>query len=173
MNKKPTESPEKLRSRSATAAQASAREPDPKNLSDVSKQTAGGIGGAMVGGVVAGPLGAIAGGVAGALIGNASAEGKRPFGRTVDNIREVTEAPARKVYARISKAVTGKPKAAKKTPTKKTAAKKTPAKKTAATKTAAGGAIGNQPAKQKVSESKGTTKKTLAKKKPVKTTSKS
>ena len=163
MNKKPTESPAKLRSRSATAAQASAREPDPKNLSDVSKQTAGGIGGAMVGGVIAGPLGAIAGGVAGALIGNASAEGKRPFGRTVDNIREVTEAPARKVYARISKAVTGKPKAVKKSPAKKTAAKKT----------AAGGAIGNQPAKQKVSESKGTTKKTHAKKKPVKTTSKS
>jgi len=93
----------------------------------------------MVGGVVAGPLGAIVGGVAGALIGNASAEGKRPIGRTVDNIRAVTEEPARKAYVRISKAVTGK---------------KTPAKKTAA-----GVATAKKAAKKKVPASKGSTKK--------------
>ncbi len=99
----------------------------------------------MVGGVIAGPLGAIAGGVAGALIGNASAEGKRPIGRTVDNIREVTEEPARKAYASISNAVSGKKKPAKtktpdtrgstqKTPSRKPATKKAPAKQAAAKK---------------------------------------
>jgi hypothetical protein len=35
-----------------------------KNLPEVSKQTAGGIGGAVIGGMVAGPIGAIAAGVA-------------------------------------------------------------------------------------------------------------
>ncbi len=59
-----------------------------KNLPEVSKQTAGGIGGAVIGGMVAGPIGAIAGGVAGAIIGNASAEGKRPIKRAAASARE-------------------------------------------------------------------------------------
>jgi predicted lipid-binding transport protein (Tim44 family) len=130
MSGKPRVSPEKPRAKSVFAAKPPVREPDPGNLPEVSKQTAGGIAGAMIGGVVAGPLGAIAGGVAGALIGNASAEGKRPIGRTVENIREVTEEPARRAYARISNAMSRKIKPAKKTATKKPAAKKTPAKKT-------------------------------------------
>jgi len=115
MSGKPSVSTGKPRSRPAPAAQTPGREPDQENLPDVSKQTAGAIAGAVIGGVVAGPFGAIAGGVAGALVGNASAEGKRPIGRTVDNIRAVTEDPARKAYARISKAVTGKKPPAKKT----------------------------------------------------------
>jgi hypothetical protein len=58
-----------------------------KNLPEVSKQTAGGIGGAVIGGMIAGPVGAIAGGVAGALIGNASAEGKRPIKRAAASVK--------------------------------------------------------------------------------------
>jgi predicted lipid-binding transport protein (Tim44 family) len=97
------------------------------NLPPVSKQTAGGIGGALVGGVVGGPIGALVGGVAGAMIGNSSAAGERPIGRTVDGIKEITEEPVRKAYARISKAVS--PGAKKKTGTDGAAAKKTTAKK--------------------------------------------
>ena len=42
----------------------------------VTKQTAGGVTGAVVGGVIAGPVGAVIGGVAGAMMGNRAAEGK-------------------------------------------------------------------------------------------------
>ena len=59
----------------------------------VSKQTAGGVTGAILGGAVAGPLGAIAGGVTGAMVGDASAKGKKPMRRAVDAIRsEIQEA---------------------------------------------------------------------------------
>lgn len=100
------------------------------DLPSISKQTAGGIGGALVGGVVGGPIGALVGGVAGAMIGNASAAGERPIGRTVDGIKAVAEEPARKAYARISKAVS--PRADKKTGAVDAADKKTPAKKSSA-----------------------------------------
>ena len=53
----------------------------------VTKQTAGGVTGAVLGGMVAGPLGAIAGGVTGALIGEESAKGKKPIRRAVEAIR--------------------------------------------------------------------------------------
>lgn len=145
MSGKPKVSPRNPRPRPIFAAPPPVREPDPGNLPEVSKQTAGGIAGAMVGGVVAGPVGAVVGGVVGAMVGNASAQGKRPIGKTVDNIRAVTEEPARKAYARISnamsrkakpakkpaagKATAGKP-ATKKAPASRGAAKKTPAKKT-------------------------------------------
>jgi hypothetical protein len=59
-----------------------------KNMPEVSKQTAGGIGGAVVGGLVGGPVGALIGGVAGAMMGNASAEGKRPVKKAVEAVRE-------------------------------------------------------------------------------------
>src|ERR1044072_4309495 len=59
----------------------------------VSKQTAGGVTGAVLGAVVAGPLGAIAGGLTGAMVGDASAKGKKPVKKAVDAIRsEVREA---------------------------------------------------------------------------------
>ncbi len=108
------------------------------NLPPISKQTAGGVAGAMVGGVVAGPIGALVGGVAGALVGNASAAGERPIGKTVDTIRAVAEEPARKVYKRITNS--GTPKVAKQevskkdAQTKKALTKKVLAKKTAAKK---------------------------------------
>src|SRR3954464_1023856 len=58
----------------------------------VSKQTAGGVTGAVLGAVVAGPIGAIAGGVTGAMMGDASAKGKKPMKRAADAIRsEITE----------------------------------------------------------------------------------
>ena len=58
--------------------------PKPKKVTDdrlleVSKQTAGGVTGAMLGGIVGGPVGAFVGGVAGAMIGDASAKGKKPI----------------------------------------------------------------------------------------------
>ena len=93
-------------------------------LPEVSKHTAGGIAGAMVGGVVAGPLGAVVGGVVGAMVGNASAEGRRPIAKTVENIRAVAEPSARRAYASIAKAMGGKKKAA----AKPAAAKATPAR---------------------------------------------
>ena len=59
----------------------------------VSRQTAGGVTGAVLGGAVAGPLGAIAGGLTGAMVGDASAKGKRPVRRAVDAISsEIREA---------------------------------------------------------------------------------
>ena len=42
----------------------------------VSKQTAGGVTGAVLGGVVAGPVVALAGGAVGAMVGDASAKGR-------------------------------------------------------------------------------------------------
>jgi hypothetical protein len=59
----------------------------------VSKQTAGGVTGAVLGAVVAGPVGALAGGVTGALVGDAAAKGRKPIKRAVDAIRsELSEA---------------------------------------------------------------------------------
>jgi hypothetical protein len=59
----------------------------------VSKQTAGGVTGAILGAAVAGPLGAIAGGVTGAMVGDASAKGKKPVKRAVQAIgSEIREA---------------------------------------------------------------------------------
>src|SRR5215211_5824705 len=52
----------------------------------VSKQTAGGVTGAVLGAVVAGPIGAIAGGLTGAMVGDASAKGKKPVKRAVEAI---------------------------------------------------------------------------------------
>lgn len=113
----------------ASGARAPTKESKEGNLPAVSKQTAGGIAGAMVGGIVAGPVGAIVGGVAGAMVGNSSAAGERPIGRTVDNIRSVTEKPARKAYARISKAMKPSRASKKKASTKKASGKKPAAKK--------------------------------------------
>ncbi len=58
----------------------------------VSRQTAGGVTGAVLGAAVAGPLGAIAGGLTGAMVGDASAKGKKPVKRAVEAVRaEVSE----------------------------------------------------------------------------------
>jgi hypothetical protein len=126
-DKKNTGASKKPQSAADPEVQTRDREQTSGNLPPISKQTAGGVAGAVVGGVVAGPIGALVGGVAGALVGNASAAGERPIGRTVDNIRAVAEEPARKIYKRITKA--GTPKAAKQEILeKKVSAKKAAAK---------------------------------------------
>lgn len=124
MSAKSTATQKVQRAESNAEAQCPPGESSDTNLPEVSKQTAGGIAGAMVGGVVAGPLGAVVGGVVGAMVGNASAEGRRPIAKTVENIRAVAEPPARRAYASIAKAMGGKKKAA----AKPAAAKAAPAK---------------------------------------------
>ncbi len=62
-----------------SAPKASAKKDPNVNLPEVSKQTAGGIGGAVAGGMIAGPVGALVGGVVGANGRKASAEGKKPM----------------------------------------------------------------------------------------------
>jgi hypothetical protein len=105
----------------------------------VSKQTAGGVTGAVLGGMVAGPLGAIAGGVTGAMIGDESAKGKRPIKRAVEAIRtEIREGGVKdalksvteRVTARLKSLRTGRKKAAApKAASKSKKAKSKPAKK--------------------------------------------
>src|SRR5262245_24035037 len=53
----------------------------------VSKQAAGGITGAVIGGIHGGPVGAVAAGVAGAMIGNSSAKGNKPIKGAVKSVR--------------------------------------------------------------------------------------
>jgi len=58
-----------------------------ENLPTVSKQTAGGITGAVIGGMLGGPVGAVAAGVAGAMIGDSSAKGNKPIKGAVESVR--------------------------------------------------------------------------------------
>jgi hypothetical protein len=72
----------------------------------VSKQTAGGVTGAVLGGVVAGPVGALAGGAVGAMVGDASAKGKRPIKSAVDAIRdEITSGRAKEAAKNVGKRI--------------------------------------------------------------------
>jgi hypothetical protein len=68
------------------ATPKSKEKPNEKNV-PISKQTAGGVTGAILGAAVAGPLGAIAGGLTGAMVGDASARGKKPVKRAIEGIR--------------------------------------------------------------------------------------
>jgi predicted lipid-binding transport protein (Tim44 family) len=70
------------------------------NLPSVSKQTAGGVTGAVLGGIVGGPIGALVGGVAGAAVGNASAKGKEPIKKTVEKIRSMGKGRLAKAAAK-------------------------------------------------------------------------
>ena len=67
-----------------------------EDLPTVSKQTAGGITGAVAGAVVGGPVGALIGGVAGALVGRSSAKGKKPIKKAIDVVRARTLGRAKK-----------------------------------------------------------------------------
>ena len=98
-----------------------------KNLPEVSKQTAGGIGGAVLGGIVAGPVGAVVGGVAGALVGNASAEGEQPIKKAAASVRESLR-KRQPAVKKIAGPKTAK-KAAKKSTQRSAALKKTAKKK--------------------------------------------
>src|ERR1700749_4882384 len=52
------------------------KNPDVESNLPITKQTAGGVTGAVLGGMIAGPVGAIIGGVAGAMMGNRVEHGK-------------------------------------------------------------------------------------------------
>ena len=95
------------------------------NLPTVSKQTAGGVTGAVIGGIVAGPVGAVAGGVAEALVGNSSAKGNEPIKKAVAQIRSVGMRSAKAIKAARSRHKSSPPKApvTKKVATKATGTK--------------------------------------------------
>ena len=83
----------KATGKASKAPKAAAGKSMPEKNVPVSKQTAGGVTGAILGAAVAGPLGALAGGLAGAVVGDASAKGKKPVKKAVDAIRsEIREA---------------------------------------------------------------------------------
>jgi hypothetical protein len=110
---------------------------------EVSKQTLGGVSGAVVGGMVAGPVGAIIGGVAGALVGDASAKGKKPVKRAAAAVQaQLSGVGKKKAVAKTAKKSAGKKtsaaadkKSAKKSATK--AAKKSVSKSAASKKSGA------------------------------------
>jgi hypothetical protein len=123
----------------------------------VSRQTAGGVTGAVLGGVVAGPLGAIAGGLSGAMVGDASAKGKKPVKRAVDAIRsEMHEVHLTDKLKAVAERVTTKIKSFRKGKKTKAVATK---KKSAPPATAATKKSKSKPAKKKV---KTATKKVAA-----------
>ena len=133
----------------------------------VSKQTAGGVTGAVLGAAVAGPFGAIAGGLTGAMVGDASAKGKKPVQKAVEAIRsEVREAHITDTLKSVAQRVTSKIKSLRKgKKTKKAASKKksAPASRPATKKSK------SKPAKKKAKAAKkkaaATPKKKRAKKK--------
>jgi hypothetical protein len=92
----------------------------------LSRQTAGGVTGAVLGAAVAGPLGAIAGGLTGAMVGDASAKGKKPMKRAVEGIRsEIREAHITDTLKSITERVRTKIKSLRRgKKTKKAATKK-------------------------------------------------
>jgi hypothetical protein len=117
------------KARKTSRPQSSTQQQD-KNV-PVTKQTAGGVAGAVLGGVVLGPIGAIAGGVTGAMVGDASAKGKKPIKKAAEAIRtEVTEGRVgdalKSVTARVKTKIQSlrKRKKAKKSATAKKSASK-------------------------------------------------
>src|SRR3954453_20135486 len=91
----------------------------------VSKQTAGGVTGAVLGGAVGGPLGAIAGGLTGAMVGDASAKGKKPMARAVDAIgSEIREGNIAGRLKAVGQRVTSKIKSMRRGKKTKTTTKK-------------------------------------------------
>ena len=125
-------------------AKGKTKKPSPDDIQvnvPVTKQTAGGVTGAVIGGVIAGPVGALIGGVAGAMMGNRAAKGKSlvPEGAvetaksTASTVKEkVTgSAPVKKAIASVKKAI-GQPvkvRKAKSAPKAKPAPKVKPAAK--------------------------------------------
>lgn len=102
-------------------AKPAAKKTDP-NV-PVSRQTAGAMAGAVIGGVVAGPVGALAAGAVGAMVGDASAKGKKPIGRAATVIKEeVTSVHAKEVIAGVGKRIKSMATSIKKKVTKKPAA---------------------------------------------------
>src|SRR5205809_7339610 len=112
--------PETKRSKQSTAETSKAE----KNVL-VSRQTAGGVTGAMLGAAVAGPLGAVAGGLTGAMVGDASAKGKKPVKRAIEGIRsEMHEVHFADTLKSVAERVTTKIKSFRKGKKSKSAATK-------------------------------------------------
>ena len=132
----------------------------------VSRQTAGGVAGAVLGAAVAGPLGAIAGGLTGAMVGDASAKGKKPVKRAVNAIgSEIREAHLTDRLKAVGQRVATKIKSFRKGKKTKTATKK----KKSAPASAATKKSKSKPAKKKAKaatkKAASTPKKKRAKKK--------
>ena len=99
----------------------------------VSKQTVGGVTGAILGAAVAGPFGAIAGGLTGAIVGDASAKGKKPMKRAVEAISaELHETHLGEKLRAVGERVTSKIKSLRKGMTKPASPKKAAAPTAAA-----------------------------------------
>jgi hypothetical protein len=118
----------------AKAAERSIPEHESHEDVPVSKQTAGGVTGAVLGGIVAGPVGALAGGAVGAMVGDASAKGKKPVKRAAEAIRdEITSGRAKAALKKVGQRIKAlRPKMKK----KKSAAKSAGKKKAASSKKA-------------------------------------
>ena len=68
------------------------------NVPPVSRQTAGGVTGAVIGGAIAGPVGAVLGGLAGVAMGDRSAQGKPLIPTsTVEAAKDVAQTVQEKV----------------------------------------------------------------------------
>jgi hypothetical protein len=133
----------------------------------VSKQTAGGVAGAVLGAAVAGPLGAIAGGLTGAMVGDASAKGKKPVKRAANAIgSEIREAHLTDKLKAVGQRVATKIKSFRKGKKTKTTTKK---KKSASASAATTKKSKSKPAKKKAKaatkKAASTPKKKRAKKK--------
>src|SRR3954452_21165208 len=114
----------------------------------VSKETAGGVTGAVLGAAVAGPLGAIAAGLPGAMVGDASAKGKKTVKKAVDTIRsEIREGNFTDTVKSVAQRVTKKIKSLGRGKKKKTAATKK--KSSAASAASATKKSKSKPAKKK------------------------
>src|SRR4029078_1615092 len=118
------------RPKQATVEKSKAQETVP-----VSKQTVGGVTGAILGAAVSRPIGAIAGGLTGAMVGDASAKGQRHVKRTVDAIRsEIREAHIPDKLKAVSEQVKTKIQSLRKGKKTKTASKKPTSASAPATK---------------------------------------
>jgi hypothetical protein len=157
----------KIQSKTKRPKQSAAETSKTDKNVPVSKQTAGGVTGAVLGGVVAGPLGAIAGGLTGAMVGDASAKGKRPMRRAVDAISsEIREAHITDKLKAVGERVKSKIQSLRKGKKTKKAATK---KKSAPPVVAAAKKSKSKPAKKKAKaatrKAAATPKKKRAKKK--------
>jgi hypothetical protein len=125
----------KIQSKTKPPKQSADATNNTKKNVPVSKQTAGGVTGAVLGAVVAGPLGAIAGGLTGAMVGDASAKGKKPVKRAVEAVRsEIREGHIKDRLKSVADRVTTKIKSLRKgKKTKAVAIKKTSAPTSAPT----------------------------------------
>ena len=83
----------------------------------ISKQTASGVTGAVIGGLVGGPIGALVGGVAGAVAANRSAEGKPVVPEEAVRVaKQAATAVVKKAKPGVSKTVSKITRAAKARP---------------------------------------------------------